>query len=344
MTSGEFAEFLARSLGNAAQQLSPGALAYIFMDWRHAFELTVVGRRIFERQLNLCVWAKTNGGMGSFYRSAHELVFLFKKAGGSHTNNVQLGRFGRNRTNVWSHAGANTFGRGGEEGDLLALHPTVKPVALLVDILLDATVRGDIVLDPFCGSGSICIAAEKVGRRAYGIELDRCTSIPRCAGGSVGQAKPPGWNPPARPSTRWPPSGPRRAPMAEPLKSGNAGRFQPGRSGNPNGRPRKANTVAEAVRDALDVKVPITANGRQRRISKRDAAAMQLANRSASGDLRANKLAFDLASKAEARADAGAPPPETLSVTDQEIVERLMARLGLIRQHQDKNDEPDYSI
>ena len=135
--------------------------------------------------------------------------------------------------------------------------------------------------------------------------------------------------------------------MAEspkPAAGGNGGRFQPGRSGNPNGRPRKANTVAEAVRDALDVKVPVTANGKQKRISKRDAAAMQLANKSASGDLRANKLAFDLASKAEARADAGAAPPDTLSVTDQEIAQRLMARLGLIRQHQDKNDEPDYSI
>jgi DNA modification methylase len=140
--------------------------------WRHGHELTVAGRRIFERQVNLCVWAKTNGGMGSFYRSAHELVFVFRKAGAPHRNNIQLGRFDRNRTNVWSYPGANSFGRGGEEGDLLALHPTVKPVALLVDILLDATVRGDVVLDPFFGSGSLAIAAEKVGRRACGVELD----------------------------------------------------------------------------------------------------------------------------------------------------------------------------
>jgi DNA modification methylase len=118
------------------------------------------------------VWAKTSGGKGSFYRSQHELVFVFKKGRGAHRNNIQFGRFGRDRPNVWSYPGAAGFGLRGEEGNLLALHPTVKPVALIADILLDVTVRGEIVLDPFAGSGSTLIAAEKTGRRARGIELE----------------------------------------------------------------------------------------------------------------------------------------------------------------------------
>lgn len=110
--------------------------------------------------------------MGSLYRSAHELFFVFKKGKKPHCNNVQLGSYGRNRTNVWQYAGVATFGRSGDEGDLLKLHPTVKPVALIADALLDASRRGEIVLDPFVGSGSTIIAAEKIGRRARGIEID----------------------------------------------------------------------------------------------------------------------------------------------------------------------------
>ena len=126
----------------------------------------------FLRKANLCVWAKSNGGMGSFYRSAHELVFLFKNGTGSHWNNIQLGKFGRYRTNVWNYPGANTFSRPDSEGNLLALHPTPKPVALIVDAIKDCTARGDLVLDPFLGSGTAVIAAERSGRRCYGLELD----------------------------------------------------------------------------------------------------------------------------------------------------------------------------
>ena len=121
---------------------------------------------------NLCIWVKNNGGMGSLYRSQHELVFVFKSGRNGHRNNVQLGRFGRNRTNVWNYPGANSFSRCGEEGNLLALHPTVKPVAMVADVLLDCSARGDIVLDAFLGSGTTVIAAERTGRRCYGIELD----------------------------------------------------------------------------------------------------------------------------------------------------------------------------
>jgi DNA modification methylase len=142
------------------------------MDWRHLEELLAAGRAAYGELKNLCVWVKDNGGMGSLYRSQHELVLVFKHGRQGHRNNVQLGRFGRNRSNVWSYPGANSFPRCGEEGNLLALHPTVKPVALIADAILDCSARGDIVLDAFLGSGTTVIAAERTGRRCYGIELD----------------------------------------------------------------------------------------------------------------------------------------------------------------------------
>jgi DNA modification methylase len=142
------------------------------MDWRHMTEILSAGQEVYTELLNLCVWAKSNGGMGSFYRSAHELVFLFKNGTGSHRNNVQLGKFGRYRTNVWNYPGANSFSRSDAEGNLLALHPTPKPVALIADAIKDCTARGDLVLDPFLGSGTAVIAAERSGRRCYGLELD----------------------------------------------------------------------------------------------------------------------------------------------------------------------------
>jgi DNA modification methylase len=110
--------------------------------------------------------------MGSFYRSQHELVFVFKHGTASHRNNVQLGQFGRNRSNVWHYPGANSFGRGGDEGKLLTVHPTVKPVAMVADAILDCSARGDIVLDAFLGSGTTVIAAERTGRRCFALELD----------------------------------------------------------------------------------------------------------------------------------------------------------------------------
>jgi DNA modification methylase len=121
---------------------------------------------------NMCVWVKHNAGMGSFYRSQHELVFVFKHGRASHRNNVELGRFGRSRTNVWKYPGANGLGRGTEEGNLLELHPTVKPVAMVADAILDCSARGDIVLDPFLGSGTTLLAAERTGRACRGIEID----------------------------------------------------------------------------------------------------------------------------------------------------------------------------
>lgn len=172
MTEEEFIRFLMTALALAKRFSRDGSLHYWAMDWRHQHELSVAARSVYDEQINLCVWAKTAAGMGSLYRSQHELFAVWRKGKTRHRNNVELGRFGRSRSNVWSYPGANSFGRRSDEGNLLALHPTVKPVALVADAILDSTCRGDIVLDPFLGSGSTLIAAEKVGRRCRGIELD----------------------------------------------------------------------------------------------------------------------------------------------------------------------------
>lgn len=172
MSCAEFTTFLNQALAATKASSQPGALLYVCMDWRHIAELAAAGEGQGLALKNVCCWDKGCGGMGSLYRSQHELVFVFKAGNAPHTNNVQLGRFGRNRSNVWSYPGVNSFARETGEGNLLALHPTVKPVALVADAILDASDRGDVVLDPFLGSGTTVIAAEKTGRRGYGIELD----------------------------------------------------------------------------------------------------------------------------------------------------------------------------
>lgn len=168
----EFVIFLTKACEHAAAFSEDGAVHFVCMDWRHAGELLAAGRQAYDELLNIAVWTKNNGGMGSLYRSAHELVFVFRHGRAAHRNNVQLGRFGRNRTNVWNYPGANTFLRSAEDADLMAQHPTPKPVAMVADALLDVTARGDLVLDAFLGSGSTLMAAERIGRRCRGIELD----------------------------------------------------------------------------------------------------------------------------------------------------------------------------
>ena len=170
MTEAEFTAFLATAFRNLAGHSADGAIHFICMDWRHLFELLSAARGIYSEMKNLCVWNKTNGGMGSLYRSKHELVFVFKAGTGPHINNVELGKHGRYRTNVWDYAGINSFGK--DRDAELALHPTVKPVKLVADAILDCSKRGGIVLDAFAGSGTTLVAAEKTGRRGYGIELD----------------------------------------------------------------------------------------------------------------------------------------------------------------------------
>jgi len=170
MSEAEFISFLQTVFTNLATFSSDGSIHYVCMDWRHTFELMSAARTTFSDFKNICVWNKTNGGMGSLYRSKHELVFVFKNGTSPHINNVELGKHGRYRTNVWDYAGVNTLGS--ERSEALAMHPTVKPVSLVADAMLDCSTRGGIVLDCFGGSGTTLIAAERVGRSAYLMEFD----------------------------------------------------------------------------------------------------------------------------------------------------------------------------
>ncbi len=170
MTESEFATFNETWISLAAHYLIDGGLFASFIDWRGFPSIYEAARMHLLQQLNLVVWAKTNAGMGSLYRSQHELLPIFKKGKGSHVNNVALGKSGRWRSNVWNYPGASSLGSDSRKG--LELHPTVKPISLLEDALLDVTNRGDAVLDPFLGSGSTLIAAERRGRICYGLEFD----------------------------------------------------------------------------------------------------------------------------------------------------------------------------
>jgi DNA modification methylase len=175
MASGEMSErqftgFLKRALSNLADFSIDGSIHFVCMDWRHLRELADAADEVYDEFKNLCVWSKNNAGMGSLYRSAHELIFVYKHGRAKHINNVELGRFGRNRTNIWPYPSMSSFGK--DRDTALAGHPTTKPLALVSDAILDCSKRGGIVLDAFAGSGTTLLAAEKTGRRGYGIELD----------------------------------------------------------------------------------------------------------------------------------------------------------------------------
>ncbi len=270
----EFTAFLGQAFRNLATFSVEGSLHYICMDWRHMEELLAAGRSVYSELISLCIWTKDNAGMGSLYRSQHELVFVFKRGRHGHRNNIQLGRFGRNRSNVWRYPGANSFARCGEEGNLLALHPTVKPVTLVADAILDCSARGDIVLDAFLGSGTTVIAAERTGRRCYGLEP----------------------------------------------------RFQKGRSGNPNGRPRGRKNMSTLLSDALNGSVIVVENGRRKKITKREAIVTQLVNKSAAADLKATQIVLAMLRDVESQAD-GSADPAPFTEADQQIIRRIQARL-----------------
>ncbi|KCZ64593.1 site-specific DNA-methyltransferase [Hyphomonas atlantica] len=170
MNSEEFQDFLRAGLSLAIKYSLDGALHLVAMDHRHLGDLFAAAKSIYSQRLNICVWTKTTPGMGSLYRSQHEFFALYKVGTGPHTNNIQLGRFGRNRSNVWTYPGAAGFRKGRDED--LAAHPTVKPTDLLADAILDLTDPGDIVIDGFGGSGSLILAAERTRRRARVIELE----------------------------------------------------------------------------------------------------------------------------------------------------------------------------
>jgi hypothetical protein len=172
MNEAEFTGFLTSACKLLATHSTDGSIHFICMDWRHIGELWAAGQTVYSELKNLCVWAKHNAGMGSLYRGQHELVFVFKNGHAPHRNNVQLGQYGRHRSNVWNYPGMNCPRGSAEEGNLLALHPTVKPVTLVADAIMDCSARGDIILDAFLGSGTTIMAAQRTGRRCYGLELD----------------------------------------------------------------------------------------------------------------------------------------------------------------------------
>lgn len=170
MSESQFNAFLTETLSATSSFMRDGAIAFVCMDWRHMGELLAAGKSAFTELKNLVVWNKTNGGMGSFYRSKHELIFVFKNGTAEHTNSFGLGDTGRYRTNVWDYAGISSMSA--TRCSELEMHPTVKPVAMIAEAIRDCSKRGEIVLDAFGGSGSTLIAAEKTGRAARLIEYD----------------------------------------------------------------------------------------------------------------------------------------------------------------------------
>ncbi len=170
MTSGQFVRFLEETLGHCARFTVDGGITYVCIDWRHARELLEAGANVYDELKNICVWAKTTPGQGTFYRSQHKLIFVYKRGQAPHLNTFELGQHGRMRSNVWTYAGVNTFRAG--RLDELKMHPTVKPVALIADAMRDCSRRGSIILDAFTGSGTTIMAAEQIGRRAFCLEIE----------------------------------------------------------------------------------------------------------------------------------------------------------------------------
>lgn len=166
----EFIRFLTTCASLLKEYSRDGAIHFVCMDWKHLDELLVAGREVYAELKNISIWVKNTAGMGSLYRSQHEMICVFKSGTGRHINNIELGKNGRNRTNVWHYDSANTLARKGN--NVLELHPTVKPVQLVMDALLDCSNRGDMVLDCFLGSGTTLLAAERTGRICHGMELD----------------------------------------------------------------------------------------------------------------------------------------------------------------------------
>lgn len=176
MSAEEFLAFLSDTFKNLTTYSRDGSIHYIFIDWKHVYDVITAGKQHYTEFKNLCVWNKDNAGMGAFYRNKHEIVCIFKNGSAPHINNFELGQHGRARSNVWDYPAVRTFFKDSETGErrdgLMRLHPTPRPVAMLMDIFLDCSKRGNIVMEPFIGSGTAVLAAEKTGRRCYGIDME----------------------------------------------------------------------------------------------------------------------------------------------------------------------------
>jgi len=170
LSRADFKSFLKTAFGHAASRSIDGSIHFVCMDWRHQREILAAVEEVYAELKALCIWNKTNAGMGSLYRSKHELIYVFKVGKGAHINNVALGKYGRHRTNVWDYVGQS--GLNGTSKSKLAVHPTAKPVAMIADAIRDCSNRGGLILDPFGGAGTTLIAAERTGRRARVIELN----------------------------------------------------------------------------------------------------------------------------------------------------------------------------
>ena len=171
MSDKEFIEFLTNVFKNLVSSSKDGSIHYVCMDWKHIYEIVTAGRNVYQELKQLCVWNKGIGGMGTFYRSQHELIFVFKNGDAKHTNNFGLGETGRYRTNVWDYSGMNNFSNEGRE-ELLKMHPTVKPLKLVADAILDCSNYGELILDLFGGSGTTLIACEETNRKCCMMEMD----------------------------------------------------------------------------------------------------------------------------------------------------------------------------
>ncbi len=336
MSSSEFETFLTSALTLLARNSVDGSIHYVCMDWRHVKEILTAGHVAYSELKNICVWVKNNAGMGSFYRSQHELILVFKNGRAPHRNSIQLGQYGRSRTNVWSYPSVNSFGRSSDEGNLLALHPTVKPVALVADAILDCTARGEIVLDGFLGSGTTALAAARTGRHCHGLEIDPryvdtiVRRLQKFTGATAIHA------PPAGPSTRW--KRRRRQKMSTerdgeykvgyrkpPVNK----RFQKGHSGNPRGRPSDSKNLTTLIDKELDARILVSENGKNERIPKRRAFAKRLINSALEGDHRAAQLVLqnqDRGGRVSKPSSSKDDPPARARVSDEEL-DRVLARL-----------------
>jgi hypothetical protein len=344
-TREEFVTFLKETSANVAAACMNGAIVFACMDWRHMGEMLEAGEAVFTELKNLIVWNKGSPGQGTFYRSQHELIFAWKVGEGDHINAFGLGAHGRMRANVWTYPGNNTF-KSGRQQDL-ALHPTVKPVGLVADALRDCSMKGDIVLDLFIGSGTTIMAAEKVGRRAYGMELDPLyidVAIRRWKALTKAEVTPSGDGrtfeeiAAARAS-----DAPAAAPVptaarAEPESEGDwvalaegqvpiSGQFQPGQSGNPRGRPRGSKSIGQVLREAVEQRVPDPRGGR-RTVSMLEVILRGLVLSSARRDLRALRLLLMLLERFEP-SEAQRSTASELSASDRQILDEFIASLTL---------------
>ena len=344
MASGEMSEraytdFLGKAFRNLAEHSRDGSIHYVCMDWRHLGEVLAAGQSVYSELKNLCVWSKTNGGMGSLYRSRHELVFVFKHGAAPHINNIELGRHGRNRTNVWEYAGVNAWGP--DRLDDLALHPTVKPVAMIADAIRDCSRRGGIVLDGFAGSGSTLIAAERTGparvrpragpkvrrRRHRALRAaDRSLCGSRCQRDDLrpDPAKPPvDRHLPTKCNGFMTMAGEYEVGYRRPPKTT---RFKPGQSGNPKGRPAKARNFKSDVKKTLETPIRLVKDGKPQTVSTQEGLLLRLREKALKGDARSLDLLLELAQAYNAEELATAAD-DVLGASDQEILENYLERV-----------------